>query len=254
VGVDRGFYAPVPEPDLARYAAAVPRDFRFVLKAHAALTVPPDARPPPFLGRASSVFLDAAYAADRVIGPARAAWGDRLGIVLFQFSPLGSSPSMARLLQSDTTPFCERLARFLAELPRGVCYAIEWRDPQLLTATYARVLQETGAIHGACAHPRMPDVAEQFARAPGAPGSSRLIRWLLHPGQSYEGARARYAPFDRLVDPDERVREQVAAQSVAALAAGRDVTVIANNKAEGSAPLTLRQLAVATDRAAERSG
>jgi uncharacterized protein YecE (DUF72 family) len=40
VCVDRTFYAPLPAADYATYAAAVPDDFRFVVKAHAWCTQP----------------------------------------------------------------------------------------------------------------------------------------------------------------------------------------------------------------------
>ena len=70
-----------------------------------------------------------------------------------------------------------------------------------------------------------------------------VIRWMLHGGFRYDQAKARYAPFERLVDPDPSTREQVAELVAEAAAAGRETTVVANNKAEGSAPLTLRALA-----------
>ncbi len=114
-----------------------------------------------------------------------------------------------------------------------------------LGGRYQQFLLDTGATHCACAHPRMPGVGAQWQAAPGRPGSPRLARWLLHGSQTYEAARTRYAPFDRLLDPDPAVRSELATASAAALREGRDVTVIANNKAEGSAPLTLRELAAA---------
>ena len=84
----------------------------------------------------------------------------------------------------------------------------------------------------------MPSVEQQ--------GESRcplVIRWLLAPGRSYEGAKAAYAPFDRLVDPDPTARQKIIALATRALAAGEDVTIIVNNKAEGSAPQSIVELA-----------
>jgi hypothetical protein len=72
-----------------------------------------------------------------------------------------------------------------------------------------------------------------------------LVRWNLRAGESYEGAKARFAPFDRLEAEDPDTRAAIAALAAGALAAGRPVIAIANNKAEGSAPLTIARLAAA---------
>jgi hypothetical protein len=66
---------------------------------------------------------------------------------------------------------------------------------------------------------------------------------MLQPGENYAGAGARYAPFDRLRAPDKLNRDRIAALTGAGLSAGRDVHVVAANNAEGSAPLTLYELA-----------
>ena len=70
-----------------------------------------------------------------------------------------------------------------------------------------------------------------------------LLRWLLAPGKGYEEARAAYAPFDRLVDPDVATRERIVTLARNALARGREVLIIVNNKAEGSAPCSVVELA-----------
>lgn len=235
VGVDRSFYAPLGEATLARMAAAVPADFRFLLKAHAALTIPRSARRPAFLQGAPEAFLDAGYAARVVVGPAQRVLGERLGVVLFQFPPLGERVLRHRQL------LLERLRSFLAELPRGVAYACEWRDTGILGDDYQELLAASGAVHGLCAHPRMPPVDGQGAD-PAAPGPL-VIRWLLRADRGYDEARAAYAPFDRLCDPDAATRTRIVGLLRAAAARGREAMLIVNNKAEGSAPLSIAKLA-----------
>jgi uncharacterized protein YecE (DUF72 family) len=237
VGVDRGFYAPVPEADLERYAAAVPADFRFLLKAHAALTTVPGPSPPPYLAGVPAAFLDVAHAQRAVVDPAARALGGRLGALLFQFSPLGARVLRHRLRLLD------RLHGFLRALPRGLPYAVEFRDPEMLGPDYDALLADVGAVHGACAHPRMPSVATQFGAGARSIRGPLVVRWLLHPGATYEAARRRYAPFDRLVDPDPLVRGEIATVVFDALESGREALIIVNNKAEGSAPLGIVALA-----------
>jgi uncharacterized protein YecE (DUF72 family) len=239
VGVDRSFYAPLDPLTLERMADSVPADFRFLVKAHAALTTPRSARRPAFLGDTPEAFLDVDYATRVVIDPARRLLGERLGVVLFQFSPLGERVQRHRALLLD------RLSAFLRGLPRGPCYACEWRDPFVLGADYHALLADAGAVHGLCAHPRMPSVDAQGVDPEHDPiGAGPLvIRWLLRRDRAYDEARATYAPFDRLVEPDPDARGRIAALLRAAASRGRGSLVIVNNKAEGSAPLSIEALA-----------
>ena len=108
-------------------------------------------------------------------------------------------------------------------------------------------------------HPRMPAAARQGAalRAMDAREDEKddwrlkgplIARWTLGSGLAYEDARARYAPFNRLVDPDITTRGTLAHLLQVALRSEQPSFVIANNKAEGSAPLTLIELAKAVIR------
>lgn len=239
VGVDRSFYAPLDDKTLLRMAGAVGRDFRFLIKAHAALMLPRTARRPDYLLGMPDVFLDASYATRVVVEPALRHLGDKLGVILFQFSPLGE-----RVLRYRRE-LLQRLDNFLLALPREARYAVEWRDRELLGEDYAELLARRGVAHGYAAHPRMPPLNVQAAYDPTTVVTALplVLRWLLAPGRGYEEARAAYAPFDRLVDPDTTTRQKIVALARDALAQGRDVIVIVNNKAEGSAPRSVVELA-----------
>jgi hypothetical protein len=79
--------------------------------------------------------------------------------------------------------------------------------------------------------------------APEPVAGPLVIRWLLRRNRGYDEARDRYGPFDRLAEPDPDTRNAVAALVAEALAQGREVFVIVNNKAEGSSPLSVIELA-----------
>ena len=242
VGLDRGYYAPIPEPELAAYAAAVPPDFRFLIKAHEALTTAVYPRHPRYgarRGRPSDEFLDPAYARAAVIDPVHRGLGPAAGPILFQFAPqdvaaLGGARHLAA-----------RLHRFLEALPRGPLYAVELRNPELLTPDYAAALRAAGACHCVNVYPGMPPPHLQRQRALTDLAPALVVRWMLHPRLSYEQARALFDPFDRLVEDDPQSRRAIADLCLDAAAAARPTFVIVNNKAEGSSPLSVQRLAAA---------
>ena len=238
VGVDRSFYGPVSAAEFRDYAAAVPDGFRFLVKAAGAVTTPWQrvTGGPKKFGK-NERFLDAAFAARSVVAPFVDGLGEKAGPLVFQFTPLG------REYTKEPARFTSRLHAFLDALPRGPWYAVEIRDPELLTDDYVAALEATGATHCLNVHGRMPSVAEQAERTGRVLGDRVAVRWMLHSGFEYEEAKDRYAPFDRLVDEDPASREQIASISVKKAKSGAEVIVIANNKAEGCSPESLRRLA-----------
>ncbi len=75
------------------------------------------------------------------------------------------------------------------------------------------------------------------------------MRWNLKPGLQYDDAKERYFPFNRLIDEDPDTRRLLAALVRASIRDGRPAFIIANNKAEGSAPLSMLKLAEAIEAA-----
>lgn len=239
VNLDSAFYKVQTSEQLVRYAEQVPETFRFIVKAYAGLTAPTESALA-VRRRVDPVFLDAGFARARVVEPLVEALGPKLGALLFQFSPLG--PRYTR----EPARFATRLGEFLCALPAGPTYAVELRDPEILGSQYEAALCAAGAVHCSTVHSRMPPVDRQVPPTASGP---LFIRWMLHPGDHYESAAARYAPFDRLQAPDKLNRDRIATMVNAGLSARRDVHVIAANNAEGSAPLTVSELAktVVTD-------
>jgi uncharacterized protein YecE (DUF72 family) len=237
VGVDSGFYAPLDAGRLGRWAAQVPADFRFLVKAPALVTDRFRRDGNGRMREPNPGFLDAVLAVDQAVGPYLEGLGERAGVLLFQFPPLG------RQVTDNPRQFAEELYRFLRRLPAGPVYAVELRDAELLTPDLAAALHHGNATAGLAGHPRLPDLAVQRDLFEGSVHGPLVVRWLLRRNRGYGEARDRYFPFDRLAEPDPDTRDAVADLIRAALAGGRDVFVIVNNKAEGSSPLTLIELA-----------
>lgn len=246
VGVDRAFYKPMSAAQYAELAAQVPAGFRFLVKAPALVS---DAVRRDDSGRGLSPnpgFLDAELAVSEFIKPALAGLGDACGPLVFQLSPL------PRALLADSAQLVARLHAFLIEalrlcggVSRPPLLAVEVRDRELLTRDFAAALKDAGARYCLGVHARMPSAEEQLPLLRALWPGSLTVRWNLHAGLKYDQARADYAPFNRLVDEDPVTRATLARVALATARAGHEVTIIANNKAEGSAPLTLKRLAQA---------
>jgi uncharacterized protein YecE (DUF72 family) len=236
VSIDRSFYRPLSADQFRAYAEVVPSDFRFVVKADRLVTSPvdPDTRG---VRTPNPLFLDAAYAVEEVVAPTLEGLGPKAGPIVFQFPPIPPN------LVGGRSAFLDRLHRFLAALPRPCHYAVELRTPAFLTESYARLLEELGVAHCYNVHPASAPLTRQLECIHPFQQPALVVRWMLGRGLEYVAAKERYEPFDRLVDEDLPSRELIARTVLDTTLAERDVFVIANNKAEGSAPLTLFRLA-----------
>jgi uncharacterized protein YecE (DUF72 family) len=232
----------------ADYAAQVPEDFRFVVKAPALVT---DAMLREEDGQGRQVnprFLDAEAALRSFVEPALAGLGHKLGALVFQISPLPRD-WLARM--PTTIDRLHAMLRALPDLraatPDGAV-AVEARDRAWLTEAFVDALRDTGATYCLGLHAKMPriDVQVPILRAlwPGP----LVCRWNLNPRHGafgYEDARDTYAPFNRMVDADLETRAALTRIVAGTVGAGHNAYVTLSNKAEGSAPLSVVALAKA---------
>ncbi|HEX3628981.1 MAG TPA: DUF72 domain-containing protein [Candidatus Dormibacteraeota bacterium] len=118
VEVNTTFYRTQPEGVIQQWAAAVPPEFRFAVKAHRRIT---HNRRMPNLEEAM-----------RVLAVEAAAFGDRLGPVLFQMPP--------------TAPFDDgRIERIVALAPNHWRIAFQFRHPSWHTEPVASTVERLGA-------------------------------------------------------------------------------------------------------------
>lgn len=246
VGVDRTHYRPMSAAAFAEHARQVPPGFRFLVKAHEHCTLARFPRHPRYGARAlqdNDRFLDPVYARDQVVGPWLQGLAGRQGPLLFQFAPQDVD------VMGGSWGFAERLDAFLAGLPRldpaagGPFYAVEVRNPALLTPAFADVLARHAVVPCLTAHGAMPDLRSQWRLAGAGRHAAVVVRWMLKRDLDFDAAQARYSPYDKLVDEDPQTRETIARLCAAMAQQGLPVWVVANNKAEGSSPLTLRAIA-----------
>ena len=245
VSLDRTFYAPISAVEYQRYAHQVPDAFSFLVKAPA-LVCDAVRRDEGGRGKVPNPhFLDAAIAAREFVVPCLEGLGAKAGPLVFQVSPL------PRSLVEEAATLIERLAAFFAALPQELGnqrprYALELRNAELLTPRLMKMLAGAGVRYCVGLHDRMPEVERQEVALRALDGDrpgDLVVRWNLHRGFLYQAAKQRYEPFDKLVDEDIESRRILARMAADAFKARRKVWITVNNKAEGSAPLSLLKLA-----------
>lgn len=265
VGLDRNFYRPLDAAAFSRFADQVPDDFRFLVKAPRETTDPylryENGRP----RSENSSFLNPQLAQKNFLAPVHAGLGDKAGPLVFQFSPL---PHAVLRSVEDRIKLVERIAAYFRALQdfnfSGRLLAAEFRNYELLTPRMLSALKDCGIRPVLGLHPAMPGVRRQIEalyfyetgrRAEkGANEASAydpdwrfsgpvVIRWSLAAHRFYDTAKRDWMPFDAIHAADPVTRALLAGVLVRAARSGVESFMVANNKAEGCAPKTMRAVA-----------
>ena len=248
VCVDRSFWRPLTARQYAAYAGQVGDDFRFVVKCPATVT---DAQIRDDEGKVRAPnpeFLDPNGAVERFVQPALEGLGAKLGVLVFQLSPLpwGELSRSASLL--------DRLGRMLAAVRQAlpadarVIIAVEVRDPELLGQALVDMLQTHGATFCLGLHAKMPPIEEQLPVLRALWPGPLVCRWNLNRifgAYGYADAQKKHSPFDAILSEDPHTRAVLARTIRGITGAGQPAYVTVSNDAEGCAPLSIQKLALA---------
>ena len=236
VEADFTFYRPQTAREWKRYAAALPPEFPVVSKVWEEITCerfPQIERQGPRAGELNPSFLSVEAFKTFVLDPAEEGFAGHLGAFVFEFRREWSpTPASARR-------FRERLDGFLGALPNGHRYAVELRTPEYLDAEHVALLRAHGAAHVLNWWTHMPPISRQFAVEGIADSDFFLCRILVAPGRDYADAVRMFAPYDRIQEEHPEMRADAAALSRFAEERKKDLFLIVNNRAEGSAPYTI---------------
>jgi uncharacterized protein YecE (DUF72 family) len=248
VSLDRSYYGPLRDEDLASYdeqlaaarekAPELPR-FRILSKVWDEITTAVFPRHPRYGARAGMKnphFLDIDRFGSEVLAPYLRASLENIGPFVFELTPMPQGAI-------DQQTLLTRVDDFLARRPSGLRVAVELRNAEHFGPRWVDMLRSNGAAHVFTYWTAMPSLREQLrARAIAAPFT--VVRLMLPPYTRYASRKADFAPFDKLAEPQPEMREDVVDILRAAAEAGCDEGfVLVNNKAEGSAPLTVREIA-----------
>jgi uncharacterized protein YecE (DUF72 family) len=258
VSLDRGYYGPLREADLAGYRDQLDTafgvtgndvpPFRVVSKVWDEITTAVYPRHPRYGARAGSAnpqFLDAERFLSEVLAPYRTTvFTKHAGPFVFELTPMPRGAMDERTLVARVESFLERLPS-----REGHRWAFELRNAELFGSRWLDMLRANGAAHVFTFWTAMPPLRDQLRATQGKNllADVAVVRLMLPPFTRYASRKVDFAPFDAIVEPQAEMREDVVAILRAAAIAGcKEAFVLVNNKAEGSAPLTIRALAEKT--------
>ncbi len=238
VGIDSSFYAPPSETVLESYAERLPPGFPCVSKVWNQLTVQTFSRAQDKArgGKVNPDFLNPDLFLEAVYEPYRRHFADHGGPFVFEFQAVGRGTGM--------TPerFASGLDAFFSALPRDGLYAVEIRNEEFLTPMYFAVLREHGVAHVFNSWTRMPSIGDQLDLPGSVSGPFIVARALLQQGRTYDEAVDAFAPYDRIQDPSPPLRRDLLRLIEAAVRTRIPAYLLVNNRAEGSAPLTVAEV------------
>ncbi len=236
VGNDATFYRPPSANQLTRYLTQIPEDFQMCFKVWEELTIPTYAKHARYgsrAGQANPNFLNADAFTKLVLQPYRdAQFGPNTGPFLFEFQRHGM----------PAEEFIGKLDDFFGSVSAEFRYAVEIRNAGLLGPRYHDMLRAHGVAHVYNHWSYMPPLAEQHQRMKTMTAPFTVIRLLTPLKMTYEAAKKRAEPYDKIVGELPEMRKDTVSLIQEATAENRSTYILVNNRAEGNAPLTIQAL------------
>jgi len=238
VGIDSSFYAPPTQAVLESYAGHLAPGFPCVSKVWNQLTVHTftQLQDRARAGQQNPDFLNPDVFVEGVYEPYRRYFADHAGPFVFEFQAIGRGSGMS------PERFAGRLDEFFSAIPRDAMYAVEIRNEEFLTPMYFAVLREHGVAHVFNSWTRMPPISDQLDLPGSVSGPFIVARALLRPGRTYDEAVDAFAPYDRIQDPSPDLRDDLVRLIEIAVRTRIPAYLLVNNRAEGSAPLTVAEV------------
>jgi len=242
VGIDSAFYEPPSEAVLAAYASALPPGFPCVSKVWDRITAKrfnQDRRWGNLAGLINPDFLNADLFKEAVLGPYTRAFRDHAGCFVFEFQAMRGKDLPA------AGAWAEQLDHFLKQLPSDWRYAVELRNPELFDLQHGAVLARHGVAHVFNSWTEAPPIGAQLELPWVFPAAFTVARALLRPGRAYADAVKLFEPYDRVREAQPELRQDLLRLIAEATRRRLEALILANNRAEGNAPGTIRAVATA---------
>lgn len=238
VEVDQWFWSlfgekvAMPKPEVVqKYAASVPKDFRFSIKVPNSITLTHQ-----YTKSKRSLIENPYFLSNQLfenfLNLLRPMAG-QIDSLIFQFEYLN------KLKMSNQYQFQDRLHGFFEGCPKGLRYCIETRNQNYLNRPYFEFLQSLGLYHVFLQGYWMPPIFETYGRFKDCIKDFTLIR--LH-GPDRKGIEKKtIKKWNAILDPKDGELHKLGGMINDLLAKEIKVTLNVNNHYEGSAPMTIQK-------------
>ena len=237
VGMDLFFYQPPTESILLHYADQLPPSFKACSKVWEQLTIyryPNQSRYGKMKGQINPNFLNPDIFLNTVLKPYQNVFKEHTGPFIFEFQ-------YTKAADKSVEQFCQDVDNFFSALPKDFQYSVEIRNKNFLIKAYFEVLKKHNVAHVFNQWSYMPPIGEQLKHN-SLTADFTVARILTPLGMSYEASVEKFEPFDRIVTPLPEMRQDVMKLVELVIKAKKIAYLLINNRAEGSAPLTIVEL------------
>lgn len=215
--------------------AQVPAGFRFAFKAPEEITTPAFPRHPRYGSRAGQpnpLFLDPKAFIAQFLSSLEP-FAIAVAVIIFEFPA-----ALAGVFERNGN-LSDALHRFFDKLPQTFRYAVEIRNPRVLSTDYFRTLRNHGIARVFNSWTDMPSISEQMANEDAFTTNFTVSRALMIPGRAYEQTVSQFAPHTAVRVPSLEVRSALKRLLVRAKQRGEPTFIYINNRLEGFAPGTI---------------
>jgi uncharacterized protein YecE (DUF72 family) len=226
----------LPEPHtVAEYRDSVPEDFVFTIKVPNSITLTHfyrKNRSEPL--RANPYFFSKSLFLDFVerLKPLRT----RLGPLMFQFEYLN------RQKMGSQAHFQTLFRDFLLQLPDGLPYAVELRNPNYINRSFFEFIVQNRLIPVLLQGYYMPSILEIYSQWHSYIDESETVVIRLHGPDRKKIEKEASGNWSRIIEPKDEELDSLAEMIRRIQSKGVDLYLNVNNHYEGSAPLTIGRI------------
>lgn len=224
----------LPRPDVVReYAKSVPHDFTFSIKVPNSITLThhynKDKKAPL---QANPYFLSNELM-DRFVSSLEPLHG-RIACLMFQFEYLNKQK------MESLDMFLDQFHEFVQNLPYGLTYCVEIRNPNYLKAEYFKFLEESDLIHIFLQGYYMPSIFGLYEKFQQYINKMSVIR--LHGADRKGIEKVTGNSWDKVVAPQDDDIENLRVMLEKMSDRNVEAFVYVNNHFEGAAPRTIERI------------
>ncbi|MGZ3693837.1 MAG: DUF72 domain-containing protein [Bdellovibrionota bacterium] len=236
VSVDFTYFAWPLRDMMAYLVESTPENFKLCPKVTKRITLSSFPNLPAYgkwAGQPNPDYLNAELFKEQFLAPI-SVLKDRMGVVIFEFS----GPDVSEL---------EAFEKFFRTIPRDFPYAVEIRNPALVTPEFYSLLRSLELAPVFSHWTKMPSVYSQFEtylKSGGSEDQGPLVAIsLVRSGRSFEEAVSLFQPYGETKDVYQEARTELAMIGTFAMQSKRKAYILVSNRLEGSAPFTIGAVA-----------